>query len=80
MTDDRAHLPALNHAKSYVYMGAARGMCLDLEWHETASEMLSSEEKERVQIETIRLDEEEQNVFEGFEGHFFDDGGRVGGW
>ncbi len=79
MTDDSAHSQTLNYARSFVYMGEARGMCLDLEWHPNADD-LSAEERERVKIETIKVEDIEGGVFEGFENAFFEEGGRIGGW
>ena len=54
-------------------------MCLDLEWHDTVSQ-LSDAERKRVKIETIEVKDLEGNVFEGFEHAFFEEGGRIGGW
>jgi alpha 1,2-mannosyltransferase len=61
-------------------MGNARGMCLDLEWRDTASSDLPPEELEGNYVEEIPVGEVEGGVFEGFEDAFFDEGGRIGGW
>lgn len=79
MTDDSTHLQTLNYAHSFVYMGTMRGMCLDLEWHDTV-DRLPQEERDRVKIETLLVGNIEGDVFAGFEDAFFDEGGRIGGW
>jgi len=75
MSDDRISNPTLNYGHLSVYQGRARGMCLDLEWHDS-----TAEERGGVEIETIEVGDIEGDAFRGFEGAFFDEGGRIGGW
>ncbi|WVQ77944.1 hypothetical protein IAT38_000024 [Cryptococcus sp. DSM 104549] len=76
ISNDYSHNPSLNHAHSFVYDGAMRGMCLDLDWHEDTPQEVREDEW----IETVGVEEEEGGVFEGFETAWFDEGGRIGGW
>ncbi|AAW41452.1 hypothetical protein CNBB5500 [Cryptococcus deneoformans B-3501A] len=76
MSEDYSSSPALNHAHSFVYDGIARGMCLDLDWHEDTPQ----EVKEDVRVETYAVGQEEGGVFDGFEDAWWEEGGRVGGW
>jgi hypothetical protein len=80
MHDDRVYNPQLNHAHSYVYTGNTRGMCLDLEWHETAKEDLTEEDLRENYVEEVEVGDLEGDVFRGFEDAWFDEGGRIGGW
>lgn len=75
MSEDRASNPVLNSAHSWVYQGTDRGMCLDLDWHQS-----TEEERGGVEVQTIEVGDIEGDVFEGFEDAFFDEGGRIGGW
>ncbi|WWC85151.1 uncharacterized protein L201_000008 [Kwoniella dendrophila CBS 6074] len=76
MSNDYTHNPSLNYAHSWVYIGEARGMCLDLDWHNHTPDEIKTNEWP----ETIGVYEEEGGVFDGFEDSWFDEGGRIGGW
>ncbi|WVQ70433.1 uncharacterized protein L199_008660 [Kwoniella botswanensis] len=76
MSNDYASNPSLNYAHSWVYMGQARGMCLDLDWHDHTPQEIRDVEWP----ETISVVEEEGGVFDGFEDIWFEEGGRIGGW
>ncbi|EIW68172.1 hypothetical protein TREMEDRAFT_44612 [Tremella mesenterica DSM 1558] len=80
MSLDASHEPTLNYAHAWVYNGAARGMCLDLDWHPLAYERLTDAEREIQKVEGIPVGQIEGGVFEGFEDAWFDEGGRIGGW
>lgn len=76
MSEDYSSSPLLNYAHSFVYDGTARGMCLDLNWHEDTPQ----EVKEDMSVETYAVEQEEGGVFDGFEDAWWEEGGRVGGW
>lgn len=80
MSNDSVRNPALNYAHSFVYQGAARGMCLDLEMHGNAAEDLSETELLANTVDTVEVGDVEGGVFDGFAEAFFQEGGRIGGW
>jgi alpha 1,2-mannosyltransferase len=55
-------------------------MCLDLEWHASAYEDMSEEERKENYVEEVPIGDVEGDVFKGFEEAWFDEGGRIGGW
>ena len=75
MNMDDIYNPSLNYAHLWVYQGPGRGMCLDLEWHDS-----TPKERGGLEIETVEIGDIEADAFRGFEDAFFDEGGRVGGW
>ncbi|ORY32097.1 mannosyltransferase putative-domain-containing protein [Naematelia encephala] len=80
MHNDDPKLPILNHVRSWVYTGSGRGMCLDLDWHGTAEEDLTEQERRENYPELLAVDELEGKPLAGFEAAFFEEGGRIGGW
>lgn len=71
--------PTLNWAHQWVYFGAFRGMCTDLElWDEGRG--LTDVQREMQHVETVELSSIPGQPFDGFEDYFFAEGGRAGGW
>ncbi|TYJ53112.1 hypothetical protein B9479_006234 [Cryptococcus floricola] len=81
MKNDNVSSPSLNYAHSHVYMGQARGMCIDTQWQPNAPESLLEGAGGKEGIEMGRVEETGEGVFwEGFEGRWWEEGGKVGGW